>query len=178
MQLLRLISFSIFILVLFANEAGLCNGKKHELTSYVGTIKIGEDLHEEVSFSTKIEKVMFNLNSVQNQYKVIRINIRNWSKKALHLSREKDKIEIYANDEVIPGVLDLSKNDPAIWDAFDLTIREILIYPRIVDPGEEENIFVFLPNKILIELPKKIIYTISTISKQAILEQERIVPKL
>lgn len=172
MKSIKLIALSTIFFILFTNLSVSANGKKYKLIDqYKATIPISKDLSKRVDFSTDIDLVIFNLTSIQNKYKIIQINVRNWSGKVLQLSSENDKIEIHVDGRVIPGLLDLSNNDPTFWDGLDSTSREILAYPKTVDSGEEENIFVFLPNKIIRELPPKIVYTISSISEKAVLHR-------
>ncbi|MHC4270108.1 MAG: hypothetical protein ACYSTS_16815 [Planctomycetota bacterium] len=164
MQTSKLIvySFVIFAVIVFTYDFAFCNGGKGKKTFYKGQIKLGEE--EVCEFSTEIEQVLFRINSVENKYKVVRIKIINKSEKTLHLSIDKDKLELAYNEGHITGILDLSKYDPIFWDALDSDIRNTLVYPQIVEgKGEEENVFVFIPNPKLEKLPLAFIYTIESL---------------
>jgi hypothetical protein len=176
----KFIAFLVVIAVIaFTEEFALSNGGKGKTDRYKGQILLGQNWDEDCQFSIEIEKVMFHLNSVQNKYKVVRIKINNYSKKALHLSKEKDKIELHLpGNRSIPGILDLSNHDPTFWDTFDAAMRKTLVYPEVVKEGEEENIFVFIPDPKLEELPLEFLYTIDSLpGKQVIIESDKVVKK-
>lgn len=149
------------VFVLF-NQSALGNGGKGKKIRYLGYIETGE--HGTCLFSSEIEPVMFVLNSVQNKYKVVRIKIKNQSKKPIRLSKQKDKIELQFDHGNIQGILNLAKHDADFWDSLKLELRKALVYPQIVEPnGEEENIYVFVPDAKLNKFPKAFVYTIDNL---------------
>ncbi len=167
---LKLIGLAVLVLLLLAvtKESALCNGRELRETEYQGQIKMAQG---EVLFSTRIEKVMFSLNSLQDKYKVVRIQVENRSNIAISLSIEKDKMELlFMDGRIISGILDLSSHDPNLWQSFSPEFRAILAYPEIVQKETRsiQNIFIFIPNPKLDELPKSFRYTIDSLEKRRI----------
>lgn len=158
--------------VIIVPEVALCNGGKGKTDRYIGEISIDGNLPGACIFSTEIEKVLFRLNSVQNTYKVVRIKIVNFSKIPLLLSAEKDKIVLVYAHRNISGILNLVNHDPTLWDTFAVEMRRILVYPKKVEAGEEENIFVFIPEPNLTELPEGFLYVIDSLPEKQILISE------
>ena len=163
-----LIPLFICFTAIIVPEIALCNGGKGKIYYYVGETYIDGDSGGVCSFSTQFEKVLFRLNSVQNKYKAVRIRIVNYSKSPLLLSAERDKIELIYDQRGIPGILNIANHDPAFWDSLDLEMRKALVYPKKVEAGEEENIFVFLPDSNLTELPIKFLYVIDSLPEKRI----------
>jgi len=168
-RVLRHVALSIaaFVLITSAREYVRGNGGKGKKVIYAGAIEVGKDSGE-VLFSSELERVMFRLTSVQNKYKVVRVKIENKSRKQLYLSREKDKMELQLVDRVITGILNISSHDPTLWDSLDPELRKALAYPQLVEPGEEENIFVFIPDRDLKEVPRKFTYTIGNVPQKKV----------
>ncbi|MCI0564213.1 MAG: hypothetical protein MN733_37535 [Nitrososphaera sp.] len=168
--------FVVFAIITFTEESAPINGGIGKPDHYVGQIQLGQNPGEECQFLIEIERILFRLNSVENKYKVVRIKINNQSGSILHLSREKDKIELYfPNNNTVLGILDLSNHDPAFWDAFEADMRRILAYPEVVKAGEEENIFVFIPDPKLKEPPMAFLYTIESLPEKEVIIRPHIV---
>lgn len=158
------ISFLAFFLVInLTTIPGLCNGGKGKRTVYTGL-----DYEHNIELICELEKTSFKLNSVQNKYKVIQLKITNKNNKNLILSKDKDKMEIYFNDAIINGILNLPKHDPKLWDSFAPDLRKTLVYPKLVEKFEEENIFVFISNPKVNELPLFFQYTIDSLERKRI----------
>jgi len=158
----RIVLFPLFVLIIvlgFENYA-LANGGRDKRVTYKGELKInGNQVHE---FSTEIEEVNFLITSVDGKYRVVRIRIRNWTKQKLGLSVESDEVLIHvkARERPVKGILDVSKFDKDTWEKFSEDLKSKLIYPTKVDPGEEENVFVFIPIDEMKSLPKFIEYSL------------------
>jgi hypothetical protein len=162
----RIILLSILFIVIIIPEVALCNGGKGKIVYYISEVSVGKGVCQ---FSTELEKVIFCLTTVRNKYKLVRIKIVNSSETPLILSSGKDKIMLAWNQHEAYGILNLAKEDPDMWDTFEAGMRETLVYPKIVEPGEEENIFVFFPEQNWPELPDKFLYVINSQSGKQIL---------
>jgi hypothetical protein len=169
----------VFFLIVFTTDIAVGNGKKYTPGEYWGCIAFTEEgpvlsfatSHMgEMCFLTQIYKVEFYLNSVQNKYKILRIDIDNLSDRTLELSSDKDKFELWVDTNhgrtKVEGILDLSSKDQNLWDSISQDIRELLVYPERVSKGESENIFVFIPLPELKELPLEFFYKIDSLSQR------------
>jgi hypothetical protein len=156
----RIVLFTLCVLIIvlgFENYA-LANGGRGKRVTYQGELQIsGNQVYE---FSTEIEEVNFLITSVDGKYRVVRIRIRNWTKQRLGLSVESDEVLIHvkAGEPPVKGILDVSKIDKDTWEKFSEDLKGKLIYPTKVNPGEEENVFVFIPIDEMTSLPRFIEY--------------------
>lgn len=151
-----------FLILGLGVAPALGNGGKGKVTVYRAEVRQGEG--EPIDFSAELEAVLFRLNSVRNKYKVVRLKIVNDSPRTLKLSPDQDKIELlFDAGEAVPGILNLAGRDAALWDSFPADLRQVLAYPRIVESGEEENVFVFIADPNLARLPKRIRYHIASL---------------
>jgi hypothetical protein len=140
----------------------LGNGGKGKVTVYRAEVRTGEG--EPIQFSAELEGILFRLNSVRNKYKVVRLKVVNDSPGPLKLSPDQDKIELlYDPDPAVQGILNLAGRDAALWDSFPADLRQVLAYPRLVEAGEEENVFVFIADPNLARLPKRFRYRIASL---------------
>jgi hypothetical protein len=124
-----------------------------------------------VTFNALIDNVLFHLLSLKEEYKVVRLQVENRSQKVLPLSREKDKVELRFGDRTIPGLLHLSGHDPILWDALDADLRKTLAYPKTIEPGEMESVYIFIPIPALKEVkgaPDILLYKIDSLQKEPI----------
>lgn len=161
--------------ILLARESGAANGSKGKKTFYRQQVQLSGTPPGVCDFTIEIERVIFQLNSVRNKYKVVRVKILNRSPKPLHLSKNQDKMQISFREREMTAILDLSAHDPGFWDSLSPEIRRALVYPEIVEAGEEENIFVFIPDPELKEMPAVFRYTIETLPvKQVDIPEERL----
>ncbi|HEV8580153.1 MAG TPA: hypothetical protein VGX68_13865 [Thermoanaerobaculia bacterium] len=157
-------ALTLFFLILGLGVAPvLGNGGKGKTTVYRAEVRQGEG--EPIQFSAELEAILFRLNSVRNKYKVVRVKIVNDSSNSLKLSPDQDKIELLFNTGEAPmqGILNLSKRDAALWDSLPADLRQALAYPRIVEAGEEENVFVFIADPNLARLPRHIRYHVASL---------------
>lgn len=162
MRKYRIMLFPLFmmILVLSSDNSALANGGRGKRVTYQGELKVNKNqVHE---FSTEIEEVNFLITSVDAKYRALRIRIRNWTRKKLALSVEGDAVLIHmkAGEQPVKGILDVSENDKKTWNKFSEDLKSKLIYPTKVDPGEEENVFVFIPVNEIKSLPTYIEYSL------------------
>lgn len=141
----------IIILVAFLTAVSTCivvyaNGKGLVTNKYSCSYE-DEDASFSLKLRTHINPIQFLLHRVTNKYKLVRIEVRYWSKKRTELSTKKDKIEFhFKNGQKISGILDLAEHDPHYWDSLDSTLRDELAYPKSIVPLREKDtvISVFL----------------------------------
>jgi hypothetical protein len=174
MRVLRLVTGALVVAaaVVGSVERAAANGGKGKVTTYQASVTM-DDQGREVVFSAQLERVLFSLTSVQSKYKLVRIKIDNKSKKDLALSLEKDQIALRVGSETLPGILDLGKQDPAMWDALGPAIRDQIAYPAKVKAGEEENIFVFIAKPALSDLPRDFRYSIESLAEKPVVLVDR-----
>src|SRR5687767_12105887 len=67
------------------------------------------------SFSMEIEPILFELNTVQNRYRVLRIRIVSATATDLPLSSQNDRVTLVGPIGDIPGILSLPRQDPMLW---------------------------------------------------------------
>lgn len=151
--------FAVSVIVASATELAFCNGGKGKKTSYESRVYLKGG---ELQFVIEMEKPLFLLNSVKNKYKVVRIRVLNHSNTTIDLSAKGDSIEFVFEKRSVSGILDLSSYDPALWDSFSGYLRDTLAYPEKIT-GVEENIFVFIPDMEVEDLPKSIKYKIQNL---------------
>jgi len=124
----------------------LANGGKSKRILYRGTLQTGDAGGQEVHFDAEVEPLLFRLTGVADRYRVIRIRIRNSSARSLVLSAGADTMEAQLRGgPTVKAVLDLGAQDSVLWDSLDADLRSAIVYPRVVQSGEEESVFVFLP---------------------------------
>lgn len=133
---------------------------------------MGEDPGKMV-FSVALERMLFTLNSLENKYKVVRIQIENASKSPLPLSVEKDEMEIVLeNGKTVTGILNIRKHDPELWNGLKPGMREMLAYPEVLTARPQgkgvHNIFVFIPDPKLDLLPVVFRYRIDSLEKKLV----------
>jgi hypothetical protein len=96
-------------------------------------------------FLTQIDPALFNLLSLKDRYKVVRIRVSNESGQRLGLSRQADSVEAVFEGRRVQGIIALAERDAPLWDGFSPETRKALVYPQAVEPREEESLFVYLP---------------------------------
>jgi hypothetical protein len=138
----------------------LGDGAKAKTTVYQATLG-------SIEFSTEIDNILFALTSLQSKYKVVRINVRNRGRDTLRFSKSKDQVMLFFPDAAAGrvGLLDLQRRDPAVWDGLESELRAMLVYPELVEPGEEENVFVFIPDPTLTRLPVHVDFMVSSANR-------------
>jgi hypothetical protein len=132
-------------------------------------------------FKVEVEPILFRIVSVQNKYKVLRINIVNRSRKPLRLSLQDDRLQIRfrpldgTNTKTVGGLLDIARTDNTWWSSLDTTLQKALAYPdqAAIRANEEENVFVFVPAGDLPSFPDEILFTIKSHSASPIILRQR-----
>jgi len=142
MRTRRVIAFGCVacILLAFADESALCNGGRGKSKYYLTRTTFSGG---RVSFHSVIDDTLFHLLSLKEKYSVVRLEVENHSQNVLPLSREKDRVELRFGDRTIPGLLDLSGHDPILWNTLDVDLRKTLAYPKTIEPGEMESVYIF-----------------------------------
>lgn len=167
--LLFLLAFGTFTTLLAAN------GSKGKRVVYEATVRLGDTTPGDCHFLVELEPILFQIESIQNKYRVIRINIRNDSQSPLRLSLEKDAVQVRVDSRVIQGSLNLADSDQAWWDKLPAELRKALAYPdqSAINRGEEENVFAYFPVADLPTLPREILFKINQVSTTPILIRQR-----
>jgi hypothetical protein len=166
----------VCLLFLVAASAMLAaNGSKGKKVTYEAHVRIGDATQPECHFLVELEPILFQINSVQSKYRVIRINIRNDSQASLKLSLEKDSVQVRADSRLVKGSLSIAGSDQAWWDGLSSSLRRALAYPdqSAIKRGEEENVFVFVPVSDLPTLPIEILFKIDSVSATPIPIRQR-----
>jgi len=132
------------------------NGNKAKKALYDG--KAGT-----IVFTVELEPIPFQITTIENRYRLIRIRIVNDSPSPLTLSARSDKVRGYTGAGEVEGVLDIGRHDAALWDAFPLEVRTMLAYPTVVQPREEESVFVLFDAARLKIAPGGLLYTIASL---------------
>ncbi len=99
------------------------------------------------------------------------IRIKNGAGAPLNLAKDQDTIELrFSGDQKIKGLLNLPTVDRVTWDGLETEIRTAVAYPEVVQPREEEGIYVYVPvgdvkgPRKKHEMPSSIIYNIKSLS--------------
>lgn len=173
MRLRRILLCSLFLVA--ATTLLAANGSKGKKVMYEAHIRIGDAPQPECHFLVEVEPILFQINSVQNKYKVMRINIRNESQASLRLSLDKDSVQVQAGSRLVKGSFSLASSDQTWWDGLSAEVREALAYPdqSTIKRGEEENVFVFVPVSDLPTLPVEILFKIDSLSPTPIRIRQR-----
>ena len=155
----------VFLLVVCSTLLA-ANGSKGKTVVYDAKVRVGDASQPECSFLVELEPILFQINSVQSKYRVIRINIRNGSQTPVRLSLEKDSVQVRAGSRLVKGTLSLSDSEPGWWDGLSPELRKALVYPdkAAIKAGEEENVFVFVPVSEMPGLPEEILFKIESLS--------------
>jgi len=158
--------FSCVLFVLLATTLLEANGSKGKRVIYEGTARIGSDANAKCHFLVELEPILFQVESIQSNYRVIRINIRNFSQSALNLSLQKDSIQVRVSSHLVSGTLDPAGLDSRWWDGLPVGLRTALAYPdqAAIKGGEEENVFAYFPVADLTAPPAEILFKISAVS--------------
>jgi len=149
------------VLALSAGSPALGNGGKSKATVYEAELRQPASTGD-VRFSASLERVLFGITSVAGKYKVIRIQIDNFSRTTLRLAGNRDRVAVDLGNRTVAGILNLSSTDRALWDSLPAELRQALAYPPVVEPGEQESVFVFLAEPSLTALPVALRYRIDS----------------
>jgi hypothetical protein len=173
MRLRKILLCSLFLAA--ASTMLAANGSKGKKVLYEAHIVVGDANQPNCHFMIELEPILFQINSVQNKYRVIRINIRNDSQASLKLSLDKDSVQLRADSRLVKGSLSVAGSDQAWWDGLSPELRRALAYPdqSAIKRGEEENVFVFVPVSDLPTLPVEILFKIDSVPATPILIRRR-----
>lgn len=118
---------------------------------------------DSIGVRVQLPTVLFKLNTVQGKYRVAPVLIENRARTPVALSRSEDTCVVLLAERSVPGILDLSRVDRALWDALDSWMRKMLAYPDEVGPEAAVMIYVFIPDAI--DLPRGFDYTIKALGR-------------
>jgi hypothetical protein len=173
-----LVALAMCVAAGFAVHLFAADGSKGKLLVYDAKVAAEQG---DWYFKVEFEPILFRLVSVQNKYKVIRVNIVNRSKKPLQLSLQDDRIQIRVgppgspNAKVVNAVFDISRTDPNWWKSLDPALQRALAYPdqAAIRTSEVENVFVFVPTADLPSFPDQLLYMIKSYSATPIVIQQQ-----
>jgi len=138
------------------------NGNKAKKELYDG--KAGA-----IVFSIELEPIPFQITTVQNRYRLVRIRMVNNGETPLALSAQSDKVLAFTSDGEVEGILDVGRRDASLWDKFPLEVRTMLAYPTVVKPREEESVFVFFEANRLNRAPEALRYRVAGLKQDVTL---------
>lgn len=173
---MKLRNLLLCLLLLIASSTLLAaNGTKGKRVVYEATVRIGNAATADCHLLVELEPILFQIDSVQNKYRVIRINIKNNSQSPLKLSLEKDSVQVRIGSRVVGGSLNLADSDQQWWDGLSPELRKALAYPdqSAIKSGEEENVFAYFPVADLPTLPVEILFKIDGASAAPIVIRQR-----
>lgn len=148
-------------LLLLGDTSVLANGSKSKRVRYGAEVQTGDARDKRCRFDAELEPLLFRLATVRGKYRVARIRIQNAGDKRLVLSLAGDRMEVELPGGARPAILDLGAHDQALWDSLSPELRGAVAYPRGVEPGEEESVFVFIPVADPVSTPRALRYTIA-----------------
>jgi len=166
----------VCLLAIAAVSASLAaNGSKGKRVVYEGSVSLGDGTSGDCRFLVELEPILFQVESVQSKYRVIRINIRNNSQSPLKLTMAKDSVQVRDGSRVTKGNLNLADSEPAWWDGLPLELRKALAYPdqAAIRRGEEENVFAYFPAADLSTPPAEITFKIDSVPGAPIVLRQR-----
>jgi len=152
---------SSLTLLLLGDSSVLANGGKSKRIRYEAVVRTAPN--KTCRFEAELEPLLFRLATVRGKYRVVRITIRNAGDTRLALSLAGDQMEVDLPGGSGPAILDLGASDPALWDGFSPELRAMIAYPRGVEPGEEESVFVFIPVRDSAAAPRALRYRIASL---------------
>ena len=166
MSTLRATAVAVFgsaALLLLGDASVLANGSKSKRVRYGAEVRAGDAASKRYRFDAELEPLLFRLATVRGKYRVVRITIRNGGDARLVLSLAGDRMEVELPGGARPAILDLGAHDPALWDSLSAELRGAVAYPRGVEAGEEESVFVFIPVADPVSTPRALRYTIASL---------------
>jgi hypothetical protein len=149
--------------LLLGDSSVLANGSKSKRLRYGGEVQTGDARDKRCRFEAELEPLLFRLATVRGKYRAVRITIRNAGATRLVLSLAADRMEVELPGGARPAILDLGARDPALWDSLSPELRGAIAYPRGVEPGEEESVFVFIPVADPASAPRALRYSIASL---------------
>src|SRR5687767_9512560 len=110
----RLWAGAAVVFVLSALSA-TANGNKAKKELYDG--KVGA-----IAFSIELEPIPFQIATVHNRYRLVRIRMVNSGQTPLALSAQGDKVVAFTGDGEVEGILDVGRRDVPLWDQFPVEV--------------------------------------------------------
>jgi hypothetical protein len=163
LRAIAMVASGLATLVFLGDASVLANGSNGKRVRYGAEVRVGEARDKRCRFDAELEPLLFRLATVRGKYRVVRITIRNGGDKRLVLSLAGDRVEMELPGGARPAILDLGAHDPALWDSLSPELRGAVAYPRGVEPGEEESVFVFIPVADPVSTPRALRYTIASL---------------
>jgi hypothetical protein len=163
----------LLIVVTSSRTRGEMSGDRGRPIVMQGTLP-GENGADRCRFSIEIERVSFQLNSVQGRYKLARLRFENLGTTPVALSVDRDRVEAeMATRGPVPAVLNLQSGDSSFWDALSTDLRQILAYPLSVKgrpdgPGASPEVvylYALFPADRVTEVPRAFTYRIDSIGQ-------------
>jgi hypothetical protein len=155
----RIVSAAIGVALILSALTAAANGNKAKKEVYDG--KAGQ-----IIFTVELEPIPFQITTVGNRYRLVRIRIVNEGPRPLALAAQSDKVVAYTRDGEVEGILDIGRRDAPLWDGFPLEVRTLLAYPMVVKAREEESVFVFFDATRLKSAPGGLLYTLAGLNDQ------------
>ncbi|HEV3074368.1 MAG TPA: hypothetical protein VHB47_08130 [Thermoanaerobaculia bacterium] len=165
-----LILVAAALLSCLGGSIGAADGGKYTLLVLEGRVTVPGGALE---LTSQFDPVVFAVSSVQNKYRLIRVQLRNRGSQPLPLAATKDKLEAVMEKGAVAGILDLASKDAAVWDALPAAARKALAYPAMVAAGEEEGIFVFVLSAQAPAAPSELRYTLDSVPQKPIVLRRR-----
>ena len=124
-----------------------------------------------LEFSIDTSPLIFYLGTVNNKYHVLLIRLKNNTDAPLKLTKDQDTVDLtFLDGHKLKGLLNLPGTDRTTWDSLEAEMRSAVVYPEIVQPHEEEGVYLYVsvsdargPRK-KHEMPVSITYNIKSIS--------------
>ena len=131
---------------LFSIHSGMGNGGKGKFNTYMAQTSLGSGVGD-CFFTVDVNPTIFYLTTINSKYQVLAMRIKNRARTALVLDKAKDKVELRFGSKRVSGILNLAANDRATWDSLGKEMKDLVMYPSQVEGGEEEGIYIFIPQK-------------------------------
>jgi hypothetical protein len=163
----------LVILLVGRGARGEMSGDRGRPIVMQGTVP-GENGQDRCRFSVEIERVSFQLNTVQGRYKLARVRFENLGSTPVPLSVERDRLEVEVGSGVsVPAVLNLQSGDSAFWDGLSVDTRQILAYPQTVkaraggagSSPEVVYVYALFPSDRVADVPRAFTYRIDSIGQ-------------
>jgi hypothetical protein len=143
-------------------------GSAGRASNYVGIVDLGNG--DRCELSIPIERVSFLVTTVANKYRLVRILVDCRKQTGLTLSSTADRLEMAIDNRAVPAVLSLQRSDSAVWDAFDLNMRQTLAYPTAIKPNAPVYLFAYFPADQVTTMPARFNFTIASLGRTVTLQ--------
>jgi len=143
-------------------------GSAGRASNYVGMVDLGNG--DRCDMSIQVERVSFLLTSVANKYRFVRMYLDCRRETGLTLSSTADRLEMNTDNRTVPAVLSLQRSDGAVWDAFDLNMRQTLAYPAAIKPNAPVYLFAYFPADQVTAMPARFTFTIASLGRSVTLQ--------